>query len=257
MSIVTLTTEWINDDFYAGAVKGAILSKCPEANIVVVTNQIPQNNIAFAAFILKNAYSYYPKGTIHLIGVKSDASSSTPHIVVLNNGHYFIGADNGILGLMFPENVEKIIGIEPGEHITTFPELTVFADIASYIMKGGDVDQLGEPRLSLNSKTSIMATIESSVITGSVIYIDSYNNAITNISKDLFEQVGKGKAFEVQLKNSFTKVTKINQSYSETVDGEILVLFNSLNLLEIALKNGNASEMLSLEINSHIRIKFK
>ena len=95
------------------------------------------------------------------------------------------------------------------------------------------------------------------MITGAVIYIDSFRNAITNITKDLFDRIGEGRAFEIYPQNNYYKITRLNDFYHETAPGEILAIFNSVGLLEIAINKGNAAELLNLSVNSSIRVKFK
>jgi S-adenosyl-L-methionine hydrolase (adenosine-forming) len=94
------------------------------------------------------------------------------------------------------------------------------------------------------------ATIEKDVINGSVIYIDSYQNAITNITRELYERIGKGRKFEIALQSNHYRLNRINKTYSETSAGELLVLFNYLDLLEVAINKGNAAELLNLNTNS-------
>ena len=91
---------------------------------------------------------------------------------------------------------------------------------------------------------------------GSVIYIDSYHNVITNISKELFEKERKESKFTIYVDSNHYTIDKINERYNETQIGELLALFNSSGLLEIAINKGQVSTLLNLKINSHIRIKF-
>ena len=94
-------------------------------------------------------------------------------------------------------------------------------------------------------------------ITGSVIYIDSYQNAITNISREFFERIGKGRAYRIFVQSNYYVITNINERYNETPDGELLAIFNSLDLLEIAIRNGNAAGLQKLTTDSTIRVDFK
>ena len=118
------------------------------------------------------------------------------------------------------------------------------------------MDELGEVQESFTRNTPIRATFENSRINGSIIYIDSYQNAISNISKELFFRVGKNRRFEIFVQSNYYKISKINNFYNETSVGELLAVFNSLDLLEIAINKGNAAELLALDLNSVIRIKF-
>ncbi|MBI4648103.1 MAG: SAM-dependent chlorinase/fluorinase [Bacteroidia bacterium] len=263
MPIITLTTEWKNNDYYLGTIKGNIYSKLKNITIVDISHQIQKYNILQAAFILKNCYFSYPPGTVHLICIKSEPTDEYYNIALLNQGHYFVGNDNGIFGLMFDNKPEKIVRISvqgnkkhDGIAYSTFPELTILTKAACHLAHGGDINNLREETEELVKVAPMLPTIEESTIVGSIIYIDSYMNAISNISNDLFTQIGKNRRFEIFIQSNYYKINKINKSYNETSDGELLVIFNSLGLLEIAIKNGNAAELLNLDTKSNIRIKF-
>ena len=103
MPIITLTTDWNKDDYYVGAAKGAIYSNCIDATIVDITHQIKPFNIFQAAFILKNSYRFYPSGTVHIIGVKTEIYADQKYIAAEFEGQYFLGTDNGIFSLLFQE----------------------------------------------------------------------------------------------------------------------------------------------------------
>jgi S-adenosyl-L-methionine hydrolase (adenosine-forming) len=72
----------------------------------------------------------------------------------------------------------------------------------------------------------------------------------------LYERIGKGRQFDIALQSNHYRLNRINKTYGETSVGELLVLFNSLDLLEVAINKGNAAELLNLNNSSTIRIKF-
>src|SRR5512133_2364165 len=100
MAIITLTSDWGLRDHYTGSVKGAILRQLPDAVIVDISHSIQPHNLNQAAFIVRNSYRNFPEGTIHIIGVIEEASIESPHTLVVHDGHYFIGADNGIFSMI-------------------------------------------------------------------------------------------------------------------------------------------------------------
>jgi S-adenosyl-L-methionine hydrolase (adenosine-forming) len=255
MPIVTLTTDWIQDDYYSGAIKGKLMSRCPGLDIVDISHKIPAFNTAKAAFILKNSFGHFPEGSIHLICVNAEPAKGESLLAVRYKEHYFIGNDNGIFGLIFREHPSAIIELpfpEPG----SFSSLEIFVNAAAHLANCKDIAGLGKSREDLKKSIPRRATIEQDVINGSVIYIDSYQNAITNITRELYIRIGKGRKIEIALQSNYYKLSRINNTYSETPQGELLVLFNSLDLLEIAINKGNAAELLNLNTNSTIRIKF-
>jgi len=256
MPIITLTTDWKANDFYVGAVKGKILSLCPDVTIVDISHQVTSFNITQAAFIVRNSYTNFPHGTIHILGVNTEGSKDQPFLVAKYENHYFIGTDNGIFGLLFANDPEQIVAIKTTGDIKSFSGLTVFAETACRLVTGDKIESLGTKVQTWQKRVPIRAAIEESVINGSVIYIDSFRNAITNISKELFERIGKKRRFEIFVQSNHYKISKLNNYYHETSPGEILALFNSVGLLEIAINKGNAADLLNLTTNSSVRIKF-
>jgi S-adenosylmethionine hydrolase len=139
---------------------------------------------------------------------------------------------------------------------TTFPELEVFADAAVLLAKGGEMEKLGPVYQNLYRPAPLLPTMDNSVINGSVIYIDSYSNVITNITRVIFEKVGKGRRFEILVQSNHNRITRLNNTYGETPNGELLALFNSIELLEVSINKGNAADLLNLGMNSVVRVKF-
>lgn len=264
MSVITLISDWKQNDFYIAALKGKILSLYPDARIVDISHQVDAFSITQAAFIIKYSYNYFPEGSVHLIAVNLEGDNNPEPIAVKYDGHYFICANDGLLSLVFDSEPDSAVvldkeifsAIQHGFKFQSFAALIKYTYAAVHLSQGSDISELGQTLPVLKRLMAFKPQIESSSITGNVLYIDTYQNAITNISNDLFMQVGKGRSFEILLHSAYYKIHKINNTYSETSDGELLAIFNSLGLLEVAQKNGRAAEMLNLDINSTILIKF-
>ena len=257
MAIITLTTDWGLKDHYAGAVKGTLLSLMPDITIVDITHNIPTFDIEPASFVIKNCYNNFPKGTIHIIGINTEASIETPHIVALYDGHYFIGADNGIFSLIFQDKPEKIIelNITQDSDYFTFPTRDVFIKAAYLIITGEKFENLGYEKQTLNEMIQLKPVIEVNSIKGNVIYIDSYENVILNITENLFSEVGKNRRFSISFRSGY-EIDTISHAYKDVDAGEKLALFGSSGFLEIAINMGNASSLLGLKMKDSIRIDF-
>ncbi len=255
MPVISLISDWNSADYYIGAVKGRILSSIPDAVIVDINHQIEPFNLIQAVYVLKNAYKNFPKGSIHIIAVNSETDEKRKHVIVKYDGHYFIGADNGIFFLMTEGQIEQLIEIEE-KPTGGFPELNIFADLACEILKNKDIEQLGKSKKELFRQLPMLPMYEESKIIGKVIYIDSYHNVITNVSKDLFDEIGKNRSFKIFVQSNKSVITKINKKYNETENGELLAIFNSVGLLEIAIARAKAAQLLSLDTKSEIRIVF-
>jgi len=257
MSLITIISDWNKKDYYLGILKGDLKKRIPNVEIVDIKHDIDTFNISQAAFITNFSHKYFPEETIHIIAVKSEATPEHKHIIIKNNGHYFICADNGIPGLIFKENPELVIELETVDIQTTFPELEIFTKVAQFISEGGDITELGEESKHIYRKIDLFPGVGADYIAGTVIYNDSYGNAITNISKDTFERYGKGRDFEINFVSTKYIIKTISKNYSEVDEGEKLAIFNSIDLLELAQNNGNAVNLLGLEKGVNVKIRFK
>ena len=100
MSIITLTTDFGHKDYFVSVIKAALLQEVPNATVLDISHEISPFNHTEAAYILKNAYANFPKGSIHIVGVDSELSPENKHVVLAFDGHFFIGANNGIFALI-------------------------------------------------------------------------------------------------------------------------------------------------------------
>ena len=257
MSIITLTTDWRNDDFYVGAIKGLIYSQCPNANIVDITHKIENYKSAHAAFILRGTFPHFPVGTIHLICTNSEVAEKHIPLCITYKGQYFIGCDMSAMKVMFLEQPEKVVVLSPQKFAnSTFPELTILAQAACMLANGASPDDIGIDTTDEYSILKLSPSCTSDSISGNVIYIDSYKNIITDISRDQFDSVCNGRRYEIVVKNETYKITQISKTYSEVRTGELLALFNSLGLLEIAMRNAFLATLANIECNNPVLVKF-
>jgi S-adenosyl-L-methionine hydrolase (adenosine-forming) len=257
VAIITLTSDWGLKDHYLAAVKGAIYTLLPEACIVDISHQIPSFDLNQAAFIIRNLYKKFPQGTIHILGINTEASIESPHTVVFHDGHYFIGSDNGIFSLIFDEIPAEIIELDiiQDSDYFTFPTRDVFVKVACHLAKGNPLSELGRPKKTILSKISFKPVLDGNLIKGKVIYVDSYENVFTNITESLFKSLTRGKKFMIQFRSASYRINEISRSYKDVVEGEMLALFSSSGHLEIAINQGKASSLLGLKIDQPVLIE--
>ncbi len=146
MAIITLTTDFAEKDHFAGARKGAIYSEMPDVRIVDISHSVSPFSIPEAAYIIQNAYSSFPRGTIHVIGIDSEINPENKHIAVKLDGHFFVCANNGIMSMICAEIApEKIVEINIHDKLpTSFPVLDVFVKVACHIARGGKLEVIGK-----------------------------------------------------------------------------------------------------------------
>lgn len=254
-NILTLTTDWRNDDYYKGMLCGRLVSLSPALRVVEVTNRVAPFNLQHAAFVLRQSYRHFPEGAIHLCMVNSE-SCITPRMLVFHYGnHYFVLPDNGIIGMVFKDIAEKAYAF-PFDSEGSFASLNAAVNAIGFILAGGQPERDVPLVADYHLLTPLRATNEESAITASVIYVDSYMNVITNVSREFFEKVGRGRRFDIFVQSQHNRIDRLVKTYSEVESGELLALFNSAGLLEVAISNGYAAQLLSLGVGSSVRIKF-
>lgn len=258
MAIITLTTDLGYKDIYQAALKGSIYKLLPTANIVDITNSVAAYNIQQAAFILKNSFYYFPDATVHLIGIDTVFNTETRYLAINYKNHYFVGADNGIFSLMFDTVPEEIVEINIMQDLKFlhFPLADIFVKAACHLAEGGKMDEIGISVTDIEKKMNLQPIVEKNLIKGAVIYIDSFQNVITNITKEFFSTVQQGRQFTLSFKRNET-INHLSWHYNEVPEGEKLCLFGISDHLEIAINKGNASGLLGLTLGDSVIIDFE
>jgi S-adenosylmethionine hydrolase len=246
-----LTTEWKPDDIYNGIIKGKLSSMSPGTIIIDNACNIPAFNISLASFIIRNTYNNYPKGTVHIICVHSEAHKDQDYLIVKARDHFFIGTDNGIFNLILNSEPDEVIKID---HQGTSDELEIFAKAASALLSGKKLSDIGKSVKNIIERVPLRATIDKDVIIGSIIFIDSYGNAISNVTREVFYRVFENRDYRILIQSNKNYTDQISQKYSDVPVGDMLARFNQLDLLEISINGADVSELLSLTVGSVVRI---
>lgn len=270
MTVISLTSDWNKHDFYLGMLKGRIIRMVPEANIIDVSHDIEGFHSVQGAFVLRSAMAEFPEGTIHLFLVNQGQTANVNPIVFKYRGQFIIAWNDPVLGLLFDEDPDIRIEITPelfsliakkvpnGDQngfYPSFPEMALFPRLIKWLIKVEEEELMGFDPLPVE-QSPWQPIIQDGAITGRVIYIDSYKNAICNISRKLFDEMHKGRRFEIIVASNHNIITEISMSYGDSEAGDPIALFNSVGFLEIAIVQGQIAELLKLNQGSTIKIKF-
>ncbi len=275
MSIITLITDFGYKDQFVAQMKGEIYSNNPESQVVDISHNISPFNIMEAAYILENSYKSFPENTIHIIDVDSEKNKEKKHIIVKLDNHYFITSDNGIMSILSQNiNYQEIYEISILNELKPMQSsLKTFSKVACHLSMGGKPEIVGKKINNLKNVKNLKPFVnsEKTQIISSVIYIDHFGNVITNIKKSFFEEIGKGRKFEISARNY--KFNKIYSSYSDIInfnisedqrsdEGKALIIFNSNNYLQISIYRSNpenvgtAATLLGLKIYDSVSVMF-
>jgi len=137
-----------------------------------------------------------------------------------------------------------------------FPLADIFVKAACHLAGGGKLSEIGLPIAAMEKKMNLQPIVEKNMIKGAVIYIDSFQNVITNITKEFFNKVQQGRQFTLSFKRNET-INHLSWHYNEVPEGEKLCLFGISDHLEIAINKGNASGLLGLNLGDSVIINFE
>jgi S-adenosylmethionine hydrolase len=256
--IISLLTDFGNEDHYVGTMKGVILGINPSLKLVDITHNIPPHDIAEASYLLSCYYRYFPKGTVHLVVVDPGVGGKRKPLIAVAGDYYFVAPDNGVLSFVSArEEIQAFEIIETKfllpQRGTTFQGRDLFAPVAAQLASGVSPHLFG-PKLANFTRSSVPEVeVMDEVLAGEVIHIDRFGNIITNIDRQLFNRYVK-KIIEIEVNKR--KLTEIKRSYEEGEGDEAFAIFGSNDYLELSVYRGRADSFLSLSRGDKIKVYF-
>jgi len=258
MPLITLTTDFGTSDHFAATMKGVILGIAPRATIVDITHEILPYDVNEAAFVIAQAWRYFPKETIHVIVVDPGVGSARRPIVCEAGGQHFIAPDNGVLSMIYDASPHKVRVISNAklmrkEVSRTFHGRDVFAPAAAHLARGSDPAKFGKILHDyVRSFVLKPQQIGRHAWTGVVLKVDRFGNMITNLHIDAFEAV-KTRPFELRI--GLERLRRLALTYSETAIGDIFAIVGSSGYLEVAANQASASKILGCGAGAAVELE--
>jgi hypothetical protein len=254
MQLVSLITDFGNIDYNLAQLKAGLLSKCKDISIIDSCNDVKLHDIVSASFILKNVFSYFKEGSIHIVAVNNHYDEKPKYLCFKYRNQYFIGPDNGVFSLAI-DDFESIDIWELNSHEDHQSPTDWYIHACACITHELPFEEFSTRMEELTVMIDFQPVINSHQLRASIIYIDHYGNAVTNLSKKTFEEARQGRKFMLYF-NPHDPLDYVSKSYSSVGVGEVLCRFNKVGLLEIAINMGDASVILNLHKNETIQIDF-
>lgn len=253
--VLTITSDFGLNDHYPAILKGVLLTKVPQLNIIDVTHNVEPFDMAQGAFFLNHTYRYMPKGSIHVMAIRLYSDVQNQLICFQRDGHYFIGPNNGVFSLMFDDLMDGEVFSIP---FTDMKQLAVFDMIGAYVhalAEGVPLHEISNKGVPLRKNLRMMPVYNRDSIRATIIHIDRFENVIVNITEENFERIRQGRKFKI-FYNPGMPITTISRHYADVNIGEVLCLFNSQGLLEISIHLGKAASLLNLHKEETVHIDF-
>ena len=252
-SIITLITDFGLQDGYVGVMKGIMADINLSAKVIDISNNIEPQDIFQAAYVLNSTYTYFPKGTIHVVVVDPGVGSDRKILCLKTDDYFFLAPDNGVLSFVTSkEETSSIREVTNGKFFlpeisNTFHGRDIFAPVAAHLSKGVNHKELGERVEKINqidlSKPILSPDGE---LTAEIIYVDSFGNLITNVNREIIGRM-KIELERVSITMGRRRINGICSAYTDVGDNEALAIFGSSGYLEISVNLGSAGDILKLK----------
>jgi len=242
-TVFTLVTDFGHMDEYVAVMKGILLSHCPTSQIIDICHTIPPQNIKHGSHTLSHAFSYFPKGSIHLAVVDPGVGCNRDILIVTHSDYIFVAPDNGLLtGVLCRDSATRCYRVNADVYegaSNTFHGRDIMAPLAGRLGAGE------EPTLFANEITAAECVSlpppillrEKKKITGEVMIIDHFGNISSSIPASMLPKPYDG--IQIHLKGRV--ISGICSTYANAEKGETLAVINSRGYLEISQNCGNAS----------------
>lgn len=259
--IITLLTDFGTKDHYVASMKGVILSINPRCTLIDITHEVGPQDIREGAILLASAFSYFPRGTIHIAVVDPGVGGERKPILIETRNYLFVGPDNGIFTLAGKrDRVKRVISLTNQKYFlpdisTTFHGRDIFAPVAGHLSLGINPRSFGK-RLDHWVKLDLKGPeVKGERLFGEILLIDRFGNLISNIERERFFSFVKGRSFLIRVGNK--AIQDLKRGYYEGKKNEPMALFGSGGLLEISVREGSAQKMLKLKKGDPIQISTK
>jgi len=236
--IVTLLTDFGTEDAYVAAMKGAILTANPRANIVDVSHAVSAFAIAQAAYLLDSAWHSFPAGTVHLVVVDPGVGGIRRGLAFLSADHYYVGPDNGVFSFI-GEPPSRAVELATGGHASaTFHGRDVFGPAAGRVSGGTPLKELGR----ISSHALVRLPEIAAIKVGEawqtlVLHCDHFGNVVTNLPPRTVKSLRAVNG---------TRLRPV-RTYEEGEPNELLALLGSSGRVEFAVREASAANRLRVK----------
>jgi S-adenosylmethionine hydrolase len=255
VKVITLTSDYGANTYYAASLKARIIELIPDAMIVDVSHNLPAYDLLQGAFLLQSCINDFKSQTVHIIAIDTNLLIYSDILIGKMRNQWVIAADNGFLSMLSDE-WDVIYKVNPSVYSLNdlSPEKNTFSILANFILTGVDLNTFAKtttPKIIFNS---LKPVITDSQIRASIVHVDGYDNAVTNLNNvTFFNWIGNADYKIFYRKRE--SLAKIDANYANVAQGDGVAVFNDVGWLEIAINRGQGKSLLGLKLGDQIIIE--
>ncbi len=257
--VIAFLTDFGTRDPYVGAMKGVVLSICPDVTLVDLSHDIPPHDVRAGARLLAACCACYPAGTIFVAVVDPGVGGARRSIAADTGDYRVVGPDNGVLGAMLDRHPPKRL-VELTERkfqratvSRTFEGRDRFAPAAAWLARGTALAALGRPVQGFERLEWPVPVVRADGIDGEVESADRFGNLISNIDRAAVTVLLNDGPIDVCIADH--DVPRLVATYGEAAAGELCALFGSTDHLEIAMNGGSAAAQIEAGVGATVTVR--
>ncbi len=238
--MIVLFTDFGNDGLYVGQMEAVLHQKAPGVERVQLMNNAPKGNPRLSAYLLAALCDVFPEGSVFLCVVDPGVGGDRLPVILKSDGRWFVGPDNGLLNsvvLQAEKSEWWVIEWRPEKLSPSFHGRDLFAPIAAQLAVNQFPIECKSYKPNLQGWPKDIAE---------VVYIDHYGNAVI------------GWRYSSELDGNTLLCDGLEEIHQATTfcsvdEGQPFWYCNSSGLLEVAVNQGRADQVLGLSLGSEIR----
>jgi S-adenosylmethionine hydrolase len=260
--IISITTDFGEDDHFVGVMKGVILGINPDATIVDINHQVNSYDIFDGAYSLSQSYHVFPPGTIHLVVVDPGVGSERRPLIVQSKDYRFVAPDNGVLSMVYEREERLEVRHVTAEHFFrkpvshTFHGRDIFAPVAAWLSRGMEVEKFGNVITDYARFTSVRPKWENdALLKGVAIKVDKFGNVITNIGPGDVPKIFGQDPPPFRIRINGHEITRLCQSFAAGEGAELFAVVGSSGFIEICINRGSAAKVLKVNRGAEVEVE--
>jgi len=245
--VITLLTDFGEQDSYVAEMKGVLLRCAPAANLVDITHAVAAGDVAGGQYLLARSWRQFPAGTVHLAVIDPGVGTARRALAVSHGGHFFVGPDNGLLTPVLDGAVTIQLPVPP-EAAPTFHGRDVFAPAAAALAGGAEIASLGPVVADPVVRPLSAPRPDGTFTVGSVVHVDRFGTLITDIPAPALAGVS------VVVVGGEAPVP-LGQTFADVASGELVAFIGSGGTLEIAARDRSAAQAIGVGVGAEVRFR--
>jgi len=275
-SPIVILTDFGSTDPFVGIMKGVIAQIAPRSPVIDLTHGIPPGDIRRGAITLWQSVDYFPTGSTFLVVIDPGVGTSRQAILLDNGKYTFIAPNNGVLSFVLGDQPQawEISNLQltlpnPGN---TFHGRDIFAPAAAHASSGISSDEFGESTMNLEQiPNPRLECPAAGIVQGQTLHADHFGNLLTSLGKYNHQEgqihfdpwIGDEvnpftfKSGDARLELVSGQTLPWVNTFADIPPGQCAVILGSSGLLEIVANRQSAANLLNLQPDEPVTLRFK